>query len=108
MYKLMKPKKFLVTGGCGFIGSHVVEHLIQAGHLVTVIDDLSSGFRSNLAEASPIDALIVRRVEDVDFSELAWFDGVFHLAAQASVPLSVKNFYESSASIYHGLYRSHR
>lgn len=92
------PKKFLVTGGCGFIGSHLVEHLIQAGHLVTVIDDLSSGYRSNLADAGPVDALIEKRVEDVDLSELAGFDGVFHLAAQASVPLSVKNFYASSTT----------
>lgn len=91
-------KKFLVTGGCGFIGSHLVEHLSQAGHLVTVIDDLSSGYRSNLADAGPVDVLIEKRVEDVDLSELAGFDGVFHLAAQASVPLSVKNFYASSST----------
>lgn len=92
------PKKFLVTGGCGFIGSHLVEHLIQAGHLVTVIDDLSTGDRSNLADAGPVDALIEKRVEDIDLFEFAGFDGVFHLAAQASVPLSVKNFYTSSTS----------
>lgn len=92
------PKKFLVTGGCGFIGSHLVEHLIQAGHLVTVVDDLSSGYRSNIADAGLIDALIEQRIEDVDLSKLAGFDGLFHLAAQASVPLSVKNFYASSST----------
>lgn len=92
------PKRFLVTGGCGFIGSHLVEHLSQAGHLVTVIDDLSSGYRSNLADAGSVDALIDTRVEDVDLSEFTRFDGVFHLAAQASVPLSVKNFYASSTT----------
>jgi UDP-glucose 4-epimerase len=91
-------KNFLVTGGCGFIGSHLVEYLIQAGHKVTVIDNLSSGSRSNLSDAGPIDALIERSVEDVDFSALTEFDGVFHLAAQASVPLSVKNFYASSTT----------
>lgn len=92
------PKRFLVTGGCGFIGSHLVEHLIQEGHSVTVVDDLSSGYRSNLADAGPVEYLIEARVEDVDLSRLAGFDGVFHLAAQASVPLSVKNFYASSST----------
>jgi UDP-glucose 4-epimerase len=98
MEKFLMPKKFLVTGGCGFIGSHIVAHLIQAGHLVTVIDDLSSGYRSNLADVGSVDALIEGRVEDVDLFGLAGFDGVFHLAAQASVPLSVKNFYTSSTT----------
>lgn len=92
------PKRFLVTGGCGFIGSHLVEHLIREGHLVTVIDDLSSGYRSNLKDAGPVENLIEARVEEVDFSKLKAIDGVFHLAAQASVPLSVRNFFASSSS----------
>ena len=37
-------KKMLVTGGAGFIGSHVAEELVQQGHAVTVLDDLSGGF----------------------------------------------------------------
>jgi nucleoside-diphosphate-sugar epimerase len=44
----MKTRHVLVTGGAGFIGSHVCEALLAAGCLVTVIDDLSSGVKSNL------------------------------------------------------------
>jgi len=91
-------KKFLVTGGCGFIGSHLVEYLTKEGHSVTVIDDLSSGYRSNLVDAGPLESMIEARVEDVDISKLIGLDAVFHLAAQASVPLSVKNFYASSTT----------
>ena len=38
----------LVTGGAGFIGSHVAEHLIQSGHQVVILDDLSGGFERNV------------------------------------------------------------
>lgn len=91
-------KRFLITGGCGFIGSHLVEYLIQGGHSITVIDDLSSGYRSNLGDAGSAVELIESRVEDVALVNLGEFDGVFHLAAQASVPLSIKYFYASSAT----------
>jgi UDP-glucose 4-epimerase len=91
-------EKFLVTGGCGFIGSHLVESLNSDGHSVWVIDDLSTGQVSNLAEANVLNNLIQARVEDVDLLKLGQFNCVFHLAAQASVPVSVKNFYESSST----------
>ncbi|MCU0707802.1 MAG: NAD-dependent epimerase/dehydratase family protein, partial [Pirellula sp.] len=41
--------RILVTGGSGFIGSHLTEHLLQSGHEVVVVDDLSTGSRENLA-----------------------------------------------------------
>lgn len=44
-------RRFLVTGGAGFIGSHIVEALLRRGHEVVVLDDLSSGRRENLEEA---------------------------------------------------------
>lgn len=91
-------KRFLVTGGCGFIGSHLVEHLNQKGYSVTVVDDLSSGYKKNLGEVGPVEKLIEARVEEVDFSRLPKFDGVFHLAAQASVPFSIENFFASSST----------
>ena len=40
--------KSLVTGGAGFIGAHVTDHLIRAGHTVVVLDDLSGGFQANV------------------------------------------------------------
>ena len=42
------PEKILVTGGAGFIGSHVVDTIVGAGHQVTIVDDLSTGKRANL------------------------------------------------------------
>lgn len=90
-------KRFLVTGGCGFIGSHLVEHLVQLGHSITVVDDLSSGSLTNLKDIIEYIEIVENRVELINYSNLLKFDGVFHLAAQSSVPLSVKNFYDSSS-----------
>lgn len=76
--------RYLVTGGCGFIGSHLVDALRAAGHAVRVLDDLSSGRRENLAADVELltgdvaDAAVVR-------AALAGVDGCFHLAAIASV-----------------------
>lgn len=82
-----------VTGGAGFIGSHIAAHLADSGARVRVIDDLSTGYRENLEEirgdfdfieASLTDEDVVRRaLEDVDV--------VFHEAAIPSVPRSVDN-----------------
>ena len=76
--------RFLVTGGAGFIGSHLVETLLDEGHAVRVLDDLSSGHGKNLpqqAEFTQAD------VTDPDVVERAidGVDGCFHLAAIASV-----------------------
>jgi len=84
-----------VTGGAGFIGSHLVVHLVNEGHDVTILDNLSAGVWSNLD--SVVDR--VRRVEgdvrdDIIVESLlrdAVPDIVFHLAANASVPKSVTN-----------------
>jgi UDP-glucose 4-epimerase len=78
----------IVTGGAGFVGSHLVDRLTREGHEVLVVDDLSSGRAGNL----PHDA----RLENVDIAtddlEKVFHDWrsdlVFHLAAQASVPKS--------------------
>jgi UDP-glucose 4-epimerase len=83
--------KILVTGGAGFIGSHIVDRLVAAGHAVSVLDDLSSGARENLPAAVPlhvadiVDAAAVARVFDAEQP-----DAVCHQAAQMSVSRSVR------------------
>ena len=88
--------KILITGGAGFIGSHLCEHLVDMDHKVIVIDDFSSGLISNLDNISSKITLISKKIEDYDFQNSADVDVVVHLAAQASVPFSISNFYESS------------
>ena len=75
---------YLVTGGCGFIGSHLADSLLAKGHRVRVLDNLSTGKRENL---SPQAELIVGDVADREAVEhsLKDVDGCFHLAAVASV-----------------------
>ena len=79
----------LVTGGAGFIGSHVAQHCLSAGHDVVVLDDLSGGFRDQVPggatfiEGSITDAPLVARL----FNEYH-FDYVYHLAAYAAEGLS--------------------
>ena len=92
----MKKKTYLITGGCGFIGSHLVEKLIGLNHNVIVVDNMSSGYVENINIKSELVELRKESVENFDFNDIGHIDGVFHLAAQASVPLSIKNFYESS------------
>ena len=82
-----RNRRFLVTGGCGFIGSHLVDSLLADGHQVVVLDDLSSGDprrldpRTRLVVGDAADpAAIARAFGDVD--------GCFHLAAIASIARS--------------------
>lgn len=87
----MASRRYLVTGGCGFIGSHLVDRLLSEGSDVTVLDDLSTGKRERL---DPRAHLIVGDVADSATLARA-FDGVlgcFHLAAIASVPRSVEDW----------------
>lgn len=81
----------LVTGGAGFIGSHLVEGLAKRGRTVRVLDDLSTGDPDNLAHITPAPELIVASVTDPDAVAHAVrdVDTVFHLAALASVQASL-------------------
>jgi UDP-glucose 4-epimerase len=82
--------KVLVTGGCGFIGSHVVDAFIQQGHDVVVVDNLSSGKVENMNAKAK---LYVRDICDEGIEQVFREekpDIVDHHAAQISVPLSVK------------------
>jgi UDP-glucose 4-epimerase len=82
----------LVTGGAGFIGSHLVEALAQAGRRVRVLDDFSTGSRENLNGIHPAPELIEGDVGDVAAVQraVAGAGVVFHLAALASVTKSLE------------------
>ena len=89
-------KRILVTGGAGFVGSHLVDRLAGLGHRVTVLDDLSTGFRENvcrdavLVEGDVRDhALVARLIDEAD--------ACFHLAAVASVQRCLEFGAESHA-----------
>jgi len=91
----MKRMTSLVTGGAGFIGSHVADHLLAMGHDVVVLDDMSGGFRDNVpAEAAFVQGSILdHELIDRLFKRHA-FDYVYHLAAYAAEGLShfIKRF----------------
>src|SRR5579863_5164007 len=79
----------LVTGGAGFIGSHIADQLLLAGHEVVVLDDLSGGFRDNLSADFQFVQGSINDVALVDsLFERYHFDYVFHAAAYAAEGLS--------------------
>jgi UDP-glucose 4-epimerase len=86
-------EKYLVTGGGGFIGSHVVDELLARGHAVKVLDNFSTGRRSNIAHVLGDIELVegdVRSYERAN-TAVAGVDAVVHLAALPSVPRSVQD-----------------
>jgi len=89
--------RIVVTGGAGFIGSHVVDQLLISGCEVSVLDDLSTGTLENL----PLDKIAFTRGSIVDREVvqqcIAGADGVIHLAALVSVPKSIEQPLLSSA-----------
>jgi len=95
-----RASRCLVTGGAGFIGSHVVERLVALGHHVRVVDNLSTGDKANLAgldgeieflRGDLCDAAVCRRA-------VARIEVVFHLAALPSVARSVEDPWASHAA----------
>lgn len=89
----MVPRKVVVTGGAGFIGSHLVECLVKAGHGVTVIDNLSNGRKENLAHLEGSFKFIRTDAADYEFilPHFIQVDWVFHLAALADIVPSIQN-----------------
>jgi UDP-glucose 4-epimerase len=79
----------LVTGGAGFIGSHVADGLIAAGFKVTILDDLSTGRRGNLPPAAEFIEGDIRSADAAALVRTGGFDVVCHLAAQIDVRKSV-------------------
>ena len=94
---------FLVTGGAGFIGSHISDRLLADGHRVRILDNLSTGKRENIPPSDNVE-LIVGDVGDYDTVRAAMqdVDFVYHEAAIASVPETVGNPLASERVNYRG------
>jgi nucleoside-diphosphate-sugar epimerase len=92
--------KALVTGGGGFIGSHLVDRLLHDGHDVRVLDNFATGHRENLAEALDHIEMIEGDIQSYERAHNAvrGCDLVFHLAALPSVPRSIQDPLTSTAS----------
>jgi UDP-glucose 4-epimerase len=94
MSQTTRTPRVLITGGAGFIGSHLTDRLLAQGSAVTVIDDLSTGNRANLqaAETHPHFRFVQARLSDCAQLEalVAESDQVFHLAAAVGVDLVVR------------------
>ena len=82
-------KKALVTGGAGFIGSHLAKRLLANGWQVWIVDNLSTGFKANIP--SKVKFIFLDLSKDNFITKLPKenFDAVFHLAAQSSGELSL-------------------
>jgi UDP-glucose 4-epimerase len=87
----------LVTGGAGFIGSHIAQRLLGAGHEVVVLDNFSSGSRANVSAIGSGARVVEGDVRDLSVVEASAFgcEVVFHEAAIVSVPYSVEHPQES-------------
>jgi UDP-glucose 4-epimerase len=88
---MIRHRNYLVTGGAGFIGSHLVEALVSLGARVRVLDDFSSGRKENLASVESLVEVIVGDVRDLStcLKAAEGIEVILHQAALASVPRSV-------------------
>lgn len=82
--------KILVTGGAGFIGSHIVEKLVQEGCQVVVIDNFTTGVRGNIPADVKFIEMDIGSNQLINIFSAEKFDAVLHLAAQTMVPVSLK------------------
>lgn len=77
-------KRILVTGGAGFIGSHLADRLLKLGHQVIIIDNESTGRIENIPDDAEYYRGDVRKLDDLDRAFSGGLDAVFHIAGQAS------------------------
>jgi nucleoside-diphosphate-sugar epimerase len=98
-------KKILITGGAGFIGSHLVDACLARGHYVKVLDDFSTGQASNLSSHEKL-TVVQGSILDLDVccENARNVDIIFHLAAKTSVPDSVNNPLTCYATNIRGTY----
>ncbi len=93
-------KKILITGGSGFIGSHIIEVLQKENCEITVLDNLHTGLRENVPERVRLFEMDIRDKGVIDIFEQYQFDVVLHLAGQTMVNVSVDNpFYDADVNI---------
>ena len=83
--------RVLVTGGAGFIGSHLVDALVEAGHAVAVVDDLSTGKAAHVNSGAALSQVDICGPELAAAFDAATPETVFHVAAQSSVSASVRD-----------------
>lgn len=83
--------KALITGGAGFIGSHLADALVAQGHEVHVVDNLSSGFRRNVPAKAHLHELDINDAATAELIRTGSFDYILHLAAQINVRASVED-----------------
>lgn len=87
--------KTIVTGGAGFIGSHLVDRLLAEGHSVVVLDNFSTGRKLNLDQHKNNKRLVIHQVDISELSSIEGFfknvDWVFHIAALADIVPSIQN-----------------
>ena len=93
----------LITGGAGFIGSHLADALIKLNHNVTIIDNLSSGTKFNVPSEAEFIEADIRTSSIANIFKNHKFDLVFHEAAQTLVPESIKNPYKDADENIMGL-----
>ena len=102
---MTRPQRVLVTGGAGFIGSHLAERLLGDGAQVTVVDNLSTGRWENIANISnhPNFRAIVASCAERELmeAEIARHDLVYHLASAVGVKLIIERPVETVDTIFH-------